>query len=237
MKRFWMLCALLGAALLLVPASRGWSDDEPKVERKPVPRADGEGKRPDAPARREEVKREEVNRDQPVRREDAERAAPEGRPPRPAGDKDRVREGERPRDGDRPREGEPRREGDRPRDGQPMGPPLGPPPRDLERLKEQDPEMFELAQKDMNLERKTFEIAQQVRGASPQEREKMRESVKTLAGEHFAVRQQRRQLQLKRMEVELKNLKESMESREKQKDEIIQRRVNELLGIEGDMGF
>jgi hypothetical protein len=107
----------------------------------------------------------------------------------------------------------------------------------LERLKDQDPEMAELMEKDMDLERKTAELAHSLHRASPAEKEKMREQVKTLTGEHFAVRQQRRQLQLKRMEDEVKRLKESIAAREQQKTEILQRRVEELLGLENDRGF
>jgi hypothetical protein len=108
---------------------------------------------------------------------------------------------------------------------------------DLEHLKQHDPELYELTQKDMEMERQAAEFAQRAHRASKQDREKMRETAQALSTEHFNLRQLRRKLQLKRMEEELVKLKESVEAREKQKSEIIARRVAEMLGEESDLGF
>ena len=48
--------------------------------------------------------------------------------------------------------------------------------------------------------------------------------------EHFQIRQDRRRLQLKRLEEELGRLRESIETREKSRSEIVERRLGELTG-------
>ncbi len=50
--------------------------------------------------------------------------------------------------------------------------------------------------------------------------------------EHFKVRQQRRMLELKRLEQQLQHLRQALERRAETRQKLIDRRVSELLGPE-----
>lgn len=118
------------------------------------------------------------------------------------------------------------------------GMPGMPAPERMEALRQMDPEMYELVTKDMELERRSHEMARRARLTSKEEdRERAREQLLKLAREHFEVRQQRRELHLERLEQEIKHLRESHEKRAKMQDEVIERRVNELLGKRDDLDF
>ena len=53
----------------------------------------------------------------------------------------------------------------------------------------------------------------------------------------FEVRQQRRNLELKHLEEQLKDLREAVDKREKARKELIEKRVSRLLGTEKDLDF
>ena len=90
--------------------------------------------------------------------------------------------------------------------------------------------MFALVKKDMELERQTRELAMQYRQASTDEREKIKPQIEEVVGKHFDVRQQRRALELKRLEQQLQQLRETIDRRSKARKEIVERRVSELTG-------
>jgi hypothetical protein len=113
----------------------------------------------------------------------------------------------------------------------------GPPGFDLQRLAQDDPEMHQLVQQDFELEEKSFELSTKIRSAKAEEREKLRGELKVTVDDHFKVRQARRELQLKRMEEELKRLRAAIESRNQSRDEIIAKRLTELIGEEKDLEF
>jgi hypothetical protein len=115
--------------------------------------------------------------------------------------------------------------------------PGGPPGFDFGRLEQDDPEMFKLVQQDQDLEGKTLDLAAKVRSAKADEREKLRADLAVTVDEHFNVRQARRELQLKRMEEELKRLRAAIESRNKGREEIVAKRLTELVGEEKDLEF
>ena len=129
----------------------------------------------------------------------------------------------------------------------PGGPPGGPrnerPSRgrgssiDWELLKKYDPEMYELERKDQEYERRGFQLAQQLRRADPELRDKIREDLRTVIADHFDVRQQRRRLQLKRLEEELAKARESIEKRDQSRDELINKRLSELSGERDPLDF
>lgn len=233
-------------------------DNPPRAERKEGDRPPPPGDRP-APPRREgeagEGPRRPPGEGPPPRREG------DMGPPRREG----GREGDRPmppprgEDGPRPPRGEgdfgppPRRDGD-------FGPPrregdFGPPPRRPEgpgfgagdrgpggrggfhHLEQEDPEMFAIMQKDHDLDRQALDVAQRMKGAPKTEREKLKTELTEVVRKHFEARQERRTLQMKRVEDDLKRLKDQIEARSKARDEIISRRVTELTGDESDLGF
>lgn len=115
---------------------------------------------------------------------------------------------------------------------------MGPPPEEMDRMRRQDPEMFTLVEQDQQLERECSKMAEQIRQqtdktANKEARDKLAEVVK----KHFDVRQKQRQLRLTRLEEELKRVKEAVEARQAQAEQIIKRRLNELTGDVEDIGF
>ena len=233
-----------------------WADDEKPADKKkeePKPAAEvkdpspkAEGERADPPPRNPDRVREG---DRP--RRPGENPEPNNRNPNQPGFR---------RDGDQPRNpGEEgfrpplRRDGERPdnrpdfrpqygEDGRPSQPrrpdagpgPVGPPDGVFNEL---DPEMQELTRKDFELERQTIELARKVRETSgDQKQQAMMTLVKTVE-EHFQARQARRELQIKRLAEELERLKDQVKARNEGKADIIRRRVMELAGEEGAIGF
>ncbi len=229
----WFLGIVAVAAVGLVAARTAWSAEE--------------GPRPDGPT--------------PPHREQAQP------PERPRGDVDRppvreregrpAAEGRRPQGPPREREGRPGMEGRRPEgpaggrdfvppEGYPFRPPMGPiapgladrpPGPDLEAMRQNDPEMFRLVQEDNELDRRTHELGMQCRQAPPEQRERMQRELREVVNKQFEIRQQRRTLELKRIEGELQRLRETIERRAKNREQIIERRVGELTGREDDLGF
>ena len=194
----------------------------------------GDGQQPDPPRADPPATRDDVGpRDDPAPRE----AGP--RDPR-AGD-DRYDRGGRPRDGRGP--DDPRRGGfgqggypPGPGGGFPGGPRgsgtgfgmLGGPP---------DREMLELEQSDQSYDRQNLDLAERCRRADESERGRLKEELRASIAAHFEVRQKKRQLQLKRIEEEVKRLREAIEKRESTRDAIIDRRFAELVGEEPEPGF
>ncbi len=97
-----------------------------------------------------------------------------------------------------------------------------------ERLQRLDPELYRLYLADFEYERLTQALAAQIREAAPKDRENWLVELRDLVAEHFEIRQQRRRLQLKRFEEEMARTRETVERREAAKQELIDRRVNEL---------
>ena len=113
---------------------------------------------------------------------------------------------------------------------------MGMPPDDL-RLRESDPEMFELEQNDRRLDRESHELAEQYR-RTPEgpAREELRGKLQEVVARHFKTRQERRELEVKRLEAQLERLRGALERRSKDADAIIDRRMSQMLGDE-DFGF
>jgi hypothetical protein len=104
-------------------------------------------------------------------------------------------------------------------------------------MRQQDPEMFALVNQDEQLEQQSAELADRVRRASAEQRDQLKTQLKELVNKHFEIRQQRRELQLKRMETELARLREAIKERNEARDSIIQLRLTELTGDVKDLGF
>jgi hypothetical protein len=106
-----------------------------------------------------------------------------------------------------------------------------------EALEKYDPEMYKLLTRDQELERQTAELAIQCRRAPQEERSALKKQLGELVLQHFDVRQERRRLQLKRLEDELKALRTAIEKRDETREDIIYRHLLELLGEEPSLGF
>jgi uncharacterized protein YPO0396 len=113
-----------------------------------------------------------------------------------------------------------------------MGPPL-----DWQRLEQDDPEMYALLKADHELERKSLEISNRLRQLPRDQRVQLKEELTTVLNEHFDARQKRRELQIKRMEEELKKLRDGITKRNDSRKEIVGKRLNELTGDENDQDF
>jgi hypothetical protein len=120
--------------------------------------------------------------------------------------------------------------------GQLPGPPRWP-HANWQSLEQNDPEMHKLLQADYDLERQSQELAIQYRQAPKDQREAIKQKLEKSVAEHFEARQQRRLLELKRLEEELKRLRESIDKRKEAQPQIVNRRVSELLGLEDEPQF
>jgi hypothetical protein len=126
------------------------------------------------------------------------------------------------------------REGDRP---QPPGPGYDAPRgrEDPESLQRNDPELFKAIREDREMEHLTRALADQYRRAGKDEQAKIKENLTEMVIKHFEVRQQLRNLEVKRLEQQLKQLRDKIDQRVKNRKDIVQKRIIELTGPdEGD---
>jgi hypothetical protein len=166
-----------------------------------------------------------------------------------------------PRDGDDDRPLGPRRmgpDGDGGRPGGMPGGPLGPPesPGGMgmgmmggvgfgptgphgppEMMKDIDPEMYKLLKEDKLLELQSRELAMEYRRAPSDARAKIKQQVEELVNKHFEVRQQRRSLELKHLEEALNRLRDTMERRAAARKDLVEKRVDDLIGREEELSF
>ena len=97
--------------------------------------------------------------------------------------------------------------------------------------------MSRLVKEEMELYHQTHDLAREYRNASTSQREEIKKELQKLVDHEFEVRQQHRQLGLKRFENELQRLRNSIERRNQARKQIVEKRVAELLGQEEDLGF
>lgn len=109
--------------------------------------------------------------------------------------------------------------------------------RRMEQLKELDPEMYELEKADRELARQTMELSEQYGLAPKDKREPLQKQLSEAVSKHFDVRQSRRELHLKRLSEELEKLRASIELRSDVREQIIGKRVSELIGEQDDLAF
>ena len=129
-----------------------------------------------------------------------------------------------------------------PGQGMMPGPGMMPlPPRwphsDWQSLEKNDPEMYKLLKADADLDRQSQELAVQYRQAPKDQQGPIKERLEKAVTEHFEARQQRRLLELKRLEEELNRLRESIDKRKEAQQQIVNRRVSELLGVQDEPQF
>ncbi len=146
-----------------------------------------------------------------------------------------------------PADGIPNRPGRPNRAGRPdspgpwrFGPPGGPPRwpyHNWEALQKNDPEMFKLSMEDLDMERRTRELAIQYRRAPQRQRTAIKEELEQVVDKHFEVRQQRRRLELKQLEEELQRLRGTIERRNKARVELVGKRISQLLGEDENLDF
>jgi hypothetical protein len=93
-----------------------------------------------------------------------------------------------------------------------------------------DPETEKLMRTDMELDRQSRDLAEHFRGAAKDEQAEIKKKLAEVVTKQFEARQERRTLELKRLEDEIKRIRESIDKRNQGKEQIVDRRVSELLG-------
>jgi hypothetical protein len=111
------------------------------------------------------------------------------------------------------------------------------PAHDMRRLEQDDPEMHELLVADQDLDRKALETAERLRRATSGSRDKLKAELNEIVSEHFEARQKRRELQLKRMEEEIQRLRDAIKARNDAREDIVNKRIQELTGDTNPLDF
>lgn len=100
-----------------------------------------------------------------------------------------------------------------------------------QRIKEEDPERFENLKKERQLETKSHELADQYKNTNNQEsKAAIKEELEQVLEDAFEIRQQNREFEIRSLQKKLEDLMNDNEARMNQKDQIIEKRLNELLG-------
>ncbi|MFA6562068.1 MAG: hypothetical protein WCV00_09210 [Verrucomicrobiia bacterium] len=103
--------------------------------------------------------------------------------------------------------------------------------REMRELKQRDPERFKQQQQMAEMERRSVELGQKIRRATDEDAKKSATTeLKETLSKLFDLRQQEREKSLQQLEREVKELRESLEKRKAKRDEMIQRRFDQLTG-------
>ena len=106
------------------------------------------------------------------------------------------------------------------------------------RPRKPDPEMEKLLKADSAMEQQCQLMVVQFRKEEDQEgRAKARANLEVLTKEHFDLRQERRELEISRLEAQLQRVRAAVQKRTDVKDLIIRRRIAQLLHEEDDLAF
>jgi 5-carboxymethyl-2-hydroxymuconate isomerase len=97
--------------------------------------------------------------------------------------------------------------------------------------------MYDLLIADEKLDREALDKAEQLKGAPSESRDKLQAELAEIVGKHFAARQKRRELQLKRMEEEIQRLRDAIQARNEAREEIVKKRISELTGEVNPLDF
>lgn len=100
-------------------------------------------------------------------------------------------------------------------------------------LRTEDAALFQKLQKEWELEASTLRLAREIRRThDPARRVELNEALRRRLDRVFELKQQNRRREIEQLERELQTLTERLAERERLRDEIIQRRVEELTGEE-----
>ena len=102
---------------------------------------------------------------------------------------------------------------------------------DLKHLAAADNEAYKDSLRAIQLEDESMKLSKQYRKTSgEQEKGQITKKLKTVLSELFDLREKERAKRIKQLEQELARLKESLNNRKKNKDTIVQQRIDELTG-------
>ncbi len=103
--------------------------------------------------------------------------------------------------------------------------------REMRELKQRDPERFKQQQQIAEMERRSMELGQRIRRVTDEEAKKSATTeLKEVLSKLFDLRQQEREKSLQQLEREVKEVREALEKRKAKRDEMIQRRFEQLTG-------
>lgn len=103
--------------------------------------------------------------------------------------------------------------------------------REMNELKRRDPERFRQQQQMAEMERQTVELGQKIRRATDEDIKKAAGTeLKEVLTKLFDLRQQERERSLQQLEREVKEVRAALEKRKAKRDEMIQRRFDQLTG-------
>ena len=109
---------------------------------------------------------------------------------------------------------------------------------ELNMLKKEDPQHYDLEIRQEILEEKTSVLAESYQNArNEKERQNIKQQLETAISEQFDIREQIKESEVKKMEAELQRVKEQLRQRKAHKSEIVSRRVKELLNASIGLGW
>jgi hypothetical protein len=101
----------------------------------------------------------------------------------------------------------------------------------LRQLSERDQGLYDRIQREQDLENETLRLAARIRSTpSPQERAQLTQRLRERLGDSFELKQQIRAAEIAQAEAQLEELRRLLRERAARKDQIIERRIEELTG-------
>lgn len=102
--------------------------------------------------------------------------------------------------------------------------------RDMDNMRRNDPERFNLLKADAEMDWKIRDLVFKFKKENDAEKkEALRKEISELCTKHFEVRQQRREMDLARMKAWLNQMEQGLEKSRQNKDKIIEQRIKFLL--------
>jgi septum formation topological specificity factor MinE len=99
--------------------------------------------------------------------------------------------------------------------------------------------MIRLTQREQELDRKSRDLSDQLRrgrNVGADQKEQIKKQLADVVSRHFDVRQERRELELKRMEDEIERLRATVKSYREKREAAVQRRLSQLMDVD-DLDF
>ncbi len=105
---------------------------------------------------------------------------------------------------------------------------------EMEEMQREDPEMFDLERKSHDLHFTCEQLADKAREAKPEARKRIKADLRQRITELFELRLKMRDLQIKRLETELAEVRRQVENMGNKQQEMIDRRMDQLLNTDDD---
>ena len=103
--------------------------------------------------------------------------------------------------------------------------------RDLERLKENEPDLYKKRLRILELRAESFNLAENYRNAkSDGEKNRIKEEMRNVLSKQFDLKEKEKGQRIERLEEEIARLKEELKERKTHKEEIVERRMLDLFG-------